>query len=118
MKTPQEWLKLRTEVLHDGGDADLHKWISAIQDESLGVGYSAGYSSGRREYAHTESPNRIGQWKLTELGAAKCIACGGGYVMCRSRGRLPWCVDVRIWDELIDYTLIIDDPLDFRLEDK
>jgi hypothetical protein len=54
---------------------------------------------------------RIGQWKLSDSGAAKCIAEGGGYVMCRNRGREPWCVPVVLWDEMWDYTPTIQDEI-------
>ncbi len=42
MKTPEEWLSLRTEMLHHGENADLFKWISAIQREAYMEGRSDG----------------------------------------------------------------------------
>lgn len=44
MKTPEKWLEIRTSALHDGDgfNADLHKWIAAIQLEAFKEGRSWG----------------------------------------------------------------------------
>ena len=49
-------------------------------------------------------PCRVGQWKFTEKGAVKCIGEGDGWVMCRGKGREPFCMPVQLWDESMNHT--------------